>query len=91
MLPLRDMNPTRRLPILTYGLIAVNVIVFVMQLGLSESQLQNVFLTQSVIPANIAAHPFALETILERDPQHVFSRRLGSHPRQYALSVALRR
>jgi len=64
MLPLRDMNPTRRLPILTYGLIAVNVIVFVMQLGLSEAQLQNVFLTQSVIPANIAAHPFALESIL---------------------------
>ncbi len=65
MLPLRDMNPTRRLPIITYGLIAINVIVFLLQLDMPESQLQQVFLNQAVVPASASAHPFALETILD--------------------------
>ena len=65
MLPLRDMNPTRRVPIITYGLIAINVIVFVMQLSMSQAQLQQVFTDQAVVPALAAAHPFALETILD--------------------------
>jgi membrane associated rhomboid family serine protease len=59
------MNPTRRVPLITYGLIAVNVIVFVMQLGLSESQLQNLFETQAVVPRLIAANPFAPESIFD--------------------------
>lgn len=65
MLPLRDINPTRRLPVVTYGLIAVNVIIFVMQLGMSENQLQQVFVNQAVVPAQAAAAPFSLETILD--------------------------
>ena len=65
MLPLRDLNPTRRLPVITYGLIAVNVIIFMMQLGLTEIQLQQVFTTQSVVPSLAAAAPFSLETILD--------------------------
>lgn len=65
MLPLRDLNPTRRVPIVTYALIAINIIVFLMQLGMSEIQLQQVFTNQAVVPALAAAHPFALETILD--------------------------
>ncbi len=65
MLPLRDMNPTRRLPIVTYGLIAVNVIIFLIQLTMPESQLQQTFINQAVVPASASAHPFALETILD--------------------------
>lgn len=65
MLPLRDINPTRRLPVVTYGLIAINVIVFVIQLGMSEAQLQQVFLNQAVVPVLASAAPFSPETILD--------------------------
>lgn len=65
MFPLRDMNPTRRTPIITYGLIAINVIVFLLQLGMPEHQLQQVFLDQAVVPANLAANPFSLESLLD--------------------------
>lgn len=65
MMPLRDMNPTRRFPILTYGLIAINVIVFLIQLTMPEQQLQQVFINQAVVPASASAAPFSLETILD--------------------------
>ncbi len=65
MLPLRDMNPTRRVPIFTYGLILINAVIFVMQLSMSEIQLQQVFVTQAVVPALASANPFSLETILD--------------------------
>jgi membrane associated rhomboid family serine protease len=59
------MNPTRRFPILTYGLIAINVIVFLIQLTMPEQQLQQVFIDQAVVPASASAAPFSLETILD--------------------------
>lgn len=37
MIPLRDKNPTRTIPVLTYLLIALNVVVFLYQLGLGEA------------------------------------------------------
>ncbi|MBA3871298.1 MAG: rhomboid family intramembrane serine protease [Anaerolineae bacterium] len=65
MLPIQDINPTRRFSIVNYALIAVNVIVFVTQLGLSEQQLNQVYLTQSVVPA-LASHAlFAPNTLLD--------------------------
>lgn len=65
MMPLRDLNPTRRFPILTYGLIAINAVVFLIQLTMPEQQLQQVFIDQAVVPASASAAPFALETILD--------------------------
>ncbi|MBL8119419.1 MAG: rhomboid family intramembrane serine protease [Anaerolineae bacterium] len=65
MLPLQDINPTRRVPYITYGLIAINVIVFLTQLGLSERQLAEVYVTQSVVPVLVARDPFSIETILD--------------------------
>ena len=65
MLPIQDINPTRRFPIVNYALIAINVIVFVMQLSLSEQQLNQVYLTQSVVPALASRAPFAPETLLD--------------------------
>jgi membrane associated rhomboid family serine protease len=65
MLPLRDLNPTRRFPVLTYGLIAINVVVFLIQLTMPEQQLQQTFINDAVVPANASAAPFALETILD--------------------------
>lgn len=65
MMPLRDLNPTRRFPVLTYGLIAINVVVFLIQLTMPEQQLQATFENQAVVPALASANPFSLETILD--------------------------
>jgi membrane associated rhomboid family serine protease len=65
MLPLQDINPTRRTPILTYLLIVVNVVVFLWELTLSDSQLQQAFVNLSVVPANVSANPFSVETLLD--------------------------
>lgn len=65
MLPIRDINPTRRLPIATWGLIGINVLVFLWELSFSESQLTRVFLDYSVVPQLASANPFSLETFLD--------------------------
>jgi membrane associated rhomboid family serine protease len=64
MLPIADINPTRRFPIVTVGIIAVNVLVFLWQTTLGEQGLQEAFVTLSVVPANITRlgwlHPESL-------------------------------
>jgi membrane associated rhomboid family serine protease len=54
MIPIRDENPTTRTPVVTIGLIAINVLVFVLQmLQPSEAQQQIVF-AWGAIPRDIA-------------------------------------
>jgi membrane associated rhomboid family serine protease len=65
MLPLRDLNPTRRVPFVTYGLIALNVVVFLWTLMFSAVELQEMFLRLSVVPRNVTEAPLALETLLD--------------------------
>ncbi len=65
MLPLHDINPRRRFPLLTYALIAINVVVFLLQLGRSEEELLRIFYEQSVVPSLASAAPFAPETLLD--------------------------
>jgi membrane associated rhomboid family serine protease len=50
MMPLSDINPTHRTPILTYILIAINVIVFLIQLTYSPRQLQMTFINDAIVP-----------------------------------------
>jgi membrane associated rhomboid family serine protease len=64
MLPLRDMNPTRRFPIMTYALVLINVVVFLWELRFSPGQLDAMLERLAVVPAYASAHPFALDTIL---------------------------
>lgn len=64
MLPFRDMNPTRRVPVMTYALILINILVFVWELRFSPEQLDTAFNSLAVVPATASAHPFALATIL---------------------------
>ena len=54
MIPLRDYNPTRRLSLLTYGLIIINVAVY---FYLAQNPVMNVQAIQryALIPADIAA------------------------------------
>jgi membrane associated rhomboid family serine protease len=65
MLPLRDINPTRRFPILTYALIALNVLVFLWEGSMPDSELQSMFMDLSVVPSQISASPFAFESSLD--------------------------
>lgn len=64
MLPLKDMNPTRRFPFLTYALILINVLVFLWELSLSPSELETALTNLSVVPARVSADPFSLDSIL---------------------------
>ncbi|MCL4295642.1 MAG: rhomboid family intramembrane serine protease [Anaerolineae bacterium] len=65
MLPLSDMNPTRRFPIFTYLLILINVLVFVWELSLSPAALDAALTDLSVVPANVSRNLLSLETILD--------------------------
>src|SRR5215212_689809 len=65
MFPLQDMNPTRRVPIITYGLIAINVLVFLWELSQPEAQLNRQFEILSVVPRNVTADPFSIETFMD--------------------------
>ena len=65
MFPLSDMNPTRRVPILTYVLIAMNALVFFWELSMPERTLQQQFVDLAVVPANLWAAPFSVESLLD--------------------------
>ena len=51
MIPIKDLNPSRTLPAITYALIGINVMVFIYQAGLPEDEEQDLFLEYAVKPA----------------------------------------
>ncbi|MFQ4139886.1 rhomboid family intramembrane serine protease [Nodosilinea sp. PGN35] len=55
MVPLHDNNPTKITPWVNYGLIAINVLVFVYALTLPPSQLQGFFQTFAIVPSQLTA------------------------------------
>ncbi len=63
MVPLRDNNPTRTVPVVTYAIIALNIAVFVYELSLGP-QLEAFFRVWAVVPreltASFAGQPTAL-------------------------------
>lgn len=62
MLPIGDVNPTRRVPVVNLTLIALNVVVFFFELQLSNRALDRFMFDWGVIPHNLLtaiAHPFA--------------------------------
>ena len=65
MIPLNDLNPTRRTPWLTWSLIALNVVIFLWESSLSEEALFRLLTRISVVPAQVVAAPLALETQLD--------------------------
>jgi membrane associated rhomboid family serine protease len=54
VVPLRDNNPTRIVPVVTYSLVAINIAVFVYELSLG-SQLEAFFRVWAVIPRELTA------------------------------------
>jgi membrane associated rhomboid family serine protease len=65
MLPLKDLNPRRRIPFITYGLIIFNVGVFIWMQFYTAVEVEDLFLRLSIVPVNISENPFAIETILD--------------------------
>jgi membrane associated rhomboid family serine protease len=50
VIPIRDLNKTKRTPIVTWGLIAANVLVFFGTLSMGSSEAENVVMRFGVIP-----------------------------------------
>ena len=55
MFPIRDHNPSTNTPYVTYGLIAVNVVVFLLTWSMDDSSLQKIFMTYGMIPQDVMA------------------------------------
>jgi membrane associated rhomboid family serine protease len=55
VIPLRDDNPIRITPYVTYGLIAINVLVFLFELTLTPPQLQVFMREWAVVPSQLSA------------------------------------
>ena len=53
MVPLRDDNPVKITPYVTYGLIIVNVLVFLYELSLAPPQLEQFFRVWAVVPRDL--------------------------------------
>ncbi|EAW42909.1 rhomboid family intramembrane serine protease [Nodularia spumigena CS-584] len=60
MFPLYDENPIRITPYFTYGLIGLNIVVFLHEVSLSSEQLEQFFGIYAVIPRELTTN-FALE------------------------------
>ena len=56
MVPLKDENPTQITPYVTYGLIAVNIVVFFYELSLNPRQLDQFFHVFAIVPAELSAN-----------------------------------
>jgi membrane associated rhomboid family serine protease len=54
--PLYDENPTRITPYFTYGLIGMNVLVFLHEISLSNTQLEQFFQLYAVIPQQLTTN-----------------------------------
>jgi membrane associated rhomboid family serine protease len=55
MVPINDENPVRITPYVTYGLIIINILVFIYQLTLSPAELQEFFQNYAVVPRQLTA------------------------------------
>lgn len=55
MVPLRDENPIRITPYVTYGLIAVNILVFLYELTLAPPQIERFFQVTAIVPRELTA------------------------------------
>ena len=61
MIPIRDDIRTRRAPVVTWTLIAINALVFVYQLSLPPAELEQLFMLYGLVPARLAHPEWAAE------------------------------
>ncbi len=65
MLPMQDINPTRRFPIVNFILIGINVVVFLWEMSLGERGLQQAFQELAVVPATFSPAPLSPESLMD--------------------------
>ncbi len=67
--PFRDHNPSRRTPVVTYGLVAVNVLAFLWLNLLPDREQQRVVMVRGFVPARIGqlVQPRLLEIEVPRE------------------------
>jgi len=53
MIPLKDDNPTRTTPFVTWGIVAANIAVFIYELGLGDEGLRVLVFRMGLIPAEV--------------------------------------
>jgi membrane associated rhomboid family serine protease len=54
MIPIRDTIPSRHVPVVTWGLILLNALIFLFELSLPQRELEQFFYAFGLVPANIA-------------------------------------
>ena len=65
MIPLRDTVRSRSIPVVTYSLIAVNLVVFLFEASLNAGQFQAFLTAYGLVPARLTpAHPGAYTTLV---------------------------
>lgn len=65
MIPIKDLNPRRRTPFVTYALVAINLFVFFWQLSLSQRELLIAFRDLSVVPFLYSRDPLGAESLMD--------------------------
>lgn len=68
MVPLRDNNPTRITPYVTYTLIAINILVFFYEIRLSSQELEQFFRTYAIVPRELTTS-FGRTNVTEMLPE----------------------
>ena len=87
MFPLYDENPTRITPYFTYGLIGMNVLVFLHEISLSNLQLEQFFQLYAVIPQELTINwMWRVDNLIYLT---IFTWRLVALNIQYGLSVGI--
>lgn len=61
MIPLKDINPTERTPVVTIVLVVINALVFIYELTLAEPEARRLFFTLGMVPARAALFPSSPE------------------------------
>ncbi len=64
MIPIRDVNPNEKPPVVTVALILANAGAFFMELNVPEYRMEGFFMTFGLVPAHYATPEFAGPTVL---------------------------
>ncbi|HEY9753197.1 MAG TPA: rhomboid family intramembrane serine protease [Coleofasciculaceae cyanobacterium] len=71
MVPINDLNPIKTTPYVTYGLIAANILVFIYELTMPPSQLEQFFQAFAVVPLQLTDSLTGSLTIAQPFPEWV--------------------
>jgi membrane associated rhomboid family serine protease len=65
LIPLKALRETEDIPYVTYGLIALNIMVFLWQLTLNDQQLAQAYMSAGVVPCQITQNWLSVNTIVD--------------------------